>query len=94
VRLANATRYGLAGYVWTSDLRRAHTVAQAIDSGMVWVNAQNVRDLSMPFGGMKDSGIGREGGHHSFEFYCELQAVHIALGEHRIPRLGLGDGGH
>jgi 5-carboxymethyl-2-hydroxymuconic-semialdehyde dehydrogenase len=89
VRLANATRYGLAGYVWTSDLRRAHTVAQAIDSGMVWVNAQNVRDLSMPFGGMKDSGIGREGGHYSFEFYCELQAVHIALGEHRIPRLGL-----
>jgi 5-carboxymethyl-2-hydroxymuconic-semialdehyde dehydrogenase len=53
-----------------------------------------VRDLSMPFGGMKDSGIGREGGHYSFEFYCELQAVHIALGEHRIPRLGLGDGGH
>ena len=93
VRLGNATRYGLAGYVWTADVRRAHTVAQALDSGMVWVNSQNVRDLSMPFGGMKDSGIGREGGHYSFEFYCELQAVHIALGEHRIPRLGLGDGG-
>jgi 5-carboxymethyl-2-hydroxymuconic-semialdehyde dehydrogenase len=92
IRLANATRYGLAGYVWTADLRRAHTVAQAIDCGMVWVNAQNVRDLSMPFGGMKDSGIGREGGHYSFEFYCELQAVHVALGEHRIPRIGL-DGG-
>jgi 5-carboxymethyl-2-hydroxymuconic-semialdehyde dehydrogenase len=93
VRLGNATRYGLAGYVWTADVRRAHAVAQALDSGMVWVNSQNVRDLSMPFGGMKDSGIGREGGHYSFEFYCELQAVHIALGEHRIPRLGLGDGG-
>jgi 5-carboxymethyl-2-hydroxymuconic-semialdehyde dehydrogenase len=94
VRLANETRYGLAGYVWTDDVRRAHTVAQALDCGMVWVNSQNVRDLTMPFGGMKDSGIGREGGHYSFEFYCELQAVHIALGEHRIPRLGLGDGGH
>jgi 5-carboxymethyl-2-hydroxymuconic-semialdehyde dehydrogenase len=91
VRLANATRYGLAGYVWTGDLSRGHRVAQAIDSGMVWINSQNVRDLYMPFGGMKSSGIGREGAHYSFEFYCELQAVHVALGEHRIPRIGLGD---
>jgi 5-carboxymethyl-2-hydroxymuconic-semialdehyde dehydrogenase len=90
VRLANATEYGLAAYVWTNELTRAHRVAQAIDAGLVWVNSQNVRDLRTPFGGVKQSGIGREGGHYSFEFYCELETIHIALGEHRIPRLGLG----
>ena len=89
VRLANATDYGLAAYLWTPDVQRAHRVAQAVDSGLVWVNSQNVRDLRTPFGGMKASGIGREGGQFSFEFYCELQTVHVALGEHRIPRLGL-----
>ncbi len=91
IRLANATEYGLAAYVWTQDVSRAHRVAQAIDSGLVWINSQNVRDLRTPFGGMKASGIGREGGHYSFEFYCELQTVHVGLGAHRIPRLGLGD---
>jgi 5-carboxymethyl-2-hydroxymuconic-semialdehyde dehydrogenase len=89
VRLANATEYGLAAYVWTQDVSRAHRVAQAIDSGLVWVNSQNVRDLRTPFGGMKASGIGREGGHYSFEFYCELQTVHVSMSAHRIPRLGL-----
>ena len=89
IRLANATEYGLAAYVWTNDLTRAHRVAQAIDSGMVWINSQNVRDLRTPFGGVKRSGIGREGGDFSFEFFCELEVVHVALGEHPIPRLGL-----
>jgi 5-carboxymethyl-2-hydroxymuconic-semialdehyde dehydrogenase len=89
IRLANATEYGLAAYVWTQDVSRAHRVAQAIDSGLVWINSQNVRDLRTPFGGMKASGIGREGGHYSFEFYCELQTVHVSMGSHRIPRLGL-----
>ena len=95
IRLANATRYGLAAYVWTNDLRRAHRVAQAIDTGMCWVNSQNVRDLRTPFGGVKASGIGREGGDYAFDFYCETEIVHIALGSHEIPRLGLGgaDGG-
>lgn len=90
LRLANATRYGLAAYVWTRDGQRAHRVAHGIDSGMVWINSQNVRDLAMPFGGSKDSGIGREGGEYSFEFFCDLQTVHFAMGEHRIPRLGTG----
>ncbi len=90
LRLANATPYGLAAYVWTNDLGRAHRVAQGIDTGLCWVNSQNVRDLRTPFGGVKDSGIGREGGEHSFEFYCELETIHVALGEHRIPRLGMG----
>jgi 5-carboxymethyl-2-hydroxymuconic-semialdehyde dehydrogenase len=90
IRLANATRYGLAAYVWTENLGRALRVSQAIDTGMCWINSQNVRDLRMPFGGVKDSGIGREGGEYSFEFYCELETIHVALHEHRIPRLGLG----
>ena len=90
IELANDVRYGLAGYVWSGDLAKAHNVAQAIDTGMVWVNSQNVRDLRVPFGGVKESGIGREGGHYSFEFYCDLETIHVALGEHHIPRFGTG----
>ena len=91
VRLANATPYGLAAYVWTNDIRRAHRVAQAIDTGMCWINSQNVRDLRTPFGGIKESGIGREGGDYAFDFYCDTEIIHVALGSHTIPRLGLGD---
>jgi 5-carboxymethyl-2-hydroxymuconic-semialdehyde dehydrogenase len=91
IRLANATAYGLAAYVWTSDITRAHRVAHAIDTGMCWINSQNVRDLRTPFGGVKDSGIGREGGDYAFDFYCETEIVHVALGTHEIPRLGLGE---
>lgn len=92
IALANSTRYGLAGYVWTRDGQRAHRVAHAIDSGMVWINSQNVRDLDMPFGGARDSGIGREGGEYGFEFFCESQTVHFAMGSHDIPRLGVSPG--
>jgi 5-carboxymethyl-2-hydroxymuconic-semialdehyde dehydrogenase len=91
IRLANATPYGLAAYVWTNDIRRAHRVAHAIDTGMCWINSQNVRDLRTPFGGVKSSGIGREGGDYAFEFYCDLEIVHVALGSHHIPRMGLGE---
>jgi 5-carboxymethyl-2-hydroxymuconic-semialdehyde dehydrogenase len=91
IRLANATQYGLAAYVWTNDIRRAHRVAHAIDTGMCWINSQNVRDLRTPFGGVKSSGIGREGGDYAFDFYCETEIVHVALGSHHIPRLGIGD---
>jgi 5-carboxymethyl-2-hydroxymuconic-semialdehyde dehydrogenase len=88
VRLANDVRYGLAGYVWTNDLGKGHRVAQAIDSGMTWINSHNVRDLRMPFGGSKHSGIGREGDHYSFELYTEVKAIHVAIGNHAIPRFG------
>jgi 5-carboxymethyl-2-hydroxymuconic-semialdehyde dehydrogenase len=91
VRLANATRYGLAAYVWTNDLQRAHRVAHAIDTGMCWINSHNVRDLRTPFGGVKQSGIGREGGDYAFDFYCDTEIVHVALGGTHIPRLGLED---
>ncbi|MFC0524530.1 5-carboxymethyl-2-hydroxymuconate semialdehyde dehydrogenase [Pontibacillus salicampi] len=88
VALANDIRYGLAGYVWTNDLKRGHRVAQAVDSGMLWINAQNVRDLRTPFGGSKHSGIGREGGYYAFEFFTETQVIHVALGDHSIPQFG------
>jgi 5-carboxymethyl-2-hydroxymuconic-semialdehyde dehydrogenase len=91
IRLANATEYGLAAYVWTNDIKRAHRVAHAIDTGMCWINSQNVRDLRTPFGGVKNSGIGREGGDYAFEFYCETEIVHVALGTHAIPKIGMPD---
>lgn len=88
IRLASDVKYGLAGYLWTGNTARAHRVAQGIQCGMVWVNSQNVRDLRTPFGGAKESGIGREGGDYSWEFYCEMKNVAIALGEHHIPHFG------
>jgi 5-carboxymethyl-2-hydroxymuconic-semialdehyde dehydrogenase len=88
VELANATRYGLAAYLWTSDLRRAHRVAALVESGMTWVNSHNVRDLRTPFGGVKNSGLGREGGQHSIDFYTESRIVHVALGDTHVPRFG------
>lgn len=89
VAMANDVRYGLAGYVWTNDIKRGHRVAQAVEAGMLWINAQNVRDLRIPFGGTKDSGIGREGGHYAIlEFYTEPKVIHVAIGEHHIPQFG------
>ncbi|MDI3387801.1 5-carboxymethyl-2-hydroxymuconate semialdehyde dehydrogenase [Streptomyces sp. B-S-A8] len=88
VELANATEYGLAAYVWTSDLKRGHRVAHAVESGMVWINSHNVRDLRTPFGGVKSSGLGREGGAHSIDFYTESKIVHVMLGEAHTPRFG------
>jgi len=79
IRLANDSRYGLAGVVWTNDLRRAHRVAQSVDAGTIWVNCWFVRDLRVPFGGMKESGIGREGGHWSLDFYTEQKNICIKL---------------
>ncbi len=88
VALANDTDYGLAAYVWTGDAGRAHRVADAVDVGMVWVNSQNVRHLPTPFGGTKRSGIGRDGGDWSFDFYMETKNVAVAYGGHSIPKLG------
>ncbi|WP_249308689.1 5-carboxymethyl-2-hydroxymuconate semialdehyde dehydrogenase [Lederbergia citrea] len=89
IEMANDVKYGLAGYVWTNDMKRGHRVAQAVDAGMLWINAQNVRDLRIPFGGSKASGIGREGGHYAIlEFYTEPKVIHVALGEHLIPQFG------
>jgi len=79
IRLANDTPYGLAGAVWTTDSSRTHRVSRQLDVGIVWVNSWFLRDLRTPFGGAKSSGIGREGGVHSLEFYTELSNVCVKL---------------
>ncbi|UBV45029.1 5-carboxymethyl-2-hydroxymuconate semialdehyde dehydrogenase (plasmid) [Deinococcus taeanensis] len=89
LRMANDVPYGLAAYLWTNDLTRAHTFAHGLDSGMIWVNSENVRHLPTPFGGMKASGIGRDGGDYSFDFYMETKNVAINLNGHRAQQLGL-----
>lgn len=88
VAKANDTAYGLAAYLWTGELGRALRVANAFDAGMVWVNSENVRHLPTPFGGTKASGIGRDGGDWSFDFYMETKNVALAYGTHSVPRLG------
>ena len=75
VAIANNTRYGLAGSVWTGDLEKGKRVSEAIDTGMVWVNTWLHRDLRVPFGGVKDSGVGREGGKWSLDFFSEAMNV-------------------
>jgi len=79
VAFANGSRYGLSASVWTRDLARAHRVAAAIDCGTVWVNTWLLRDLRVPFGGMKESGIGREGGFDSLDFFTEAKNVCVKL---------------
>ncbi|WP_421083746.1 5-carboxymethyl-2-hydroxymuconate semialdehyde dehydrogenase [Rothia nasimurium] len=91
LELANNTKYGLAAYIWTSNLQRAHNFSQAVEAGMVWLNSNNVRDLRTPFGGVKASGLGHEGGYRSIDFYTDQQAVHINLGEVHNPVFGKAD---
>jgi aminomuconate-semialdehyde/2-hydroxymuconate-6-semialdehyde dehydrogenase len=74
---ANATQYGLASSLWTSDLKRAHRMAEHIHAGIVWVNCWLERDLRTPFGGVKSSGIGREGGFEAMKFFTEPKNVCI-----------------
>jgi aminomuconate-semialdehyde/2-hydroxymuconate-6-semialdehyde dehydrogenase len=75
IAIANESRYGLAGMVWTTSLDTAHKVAREVRTGTMWVNCFFVRDLRAPFGGYKDSGMGREGGAYSHEFFTESKAV-------------------
>jgi len=88
LRMANDTAYGLTGYVWTNDLTRALRFTERLEAGMIWVNSENVRHLPTPFGGVKASGIGRDGGDWSFEFYMEQKHIGFATGQHSITRLG------
>jgi aminomuconate-semialdehyde/2-hydroxymuconate-6-semialdehyde dehydrogenase len=79
IAFANSTRYGLSSSVWTRDLQRAHRAAAAIESGTVWINCWLLRDLRVPFGGMKESGVGREGGVDSLQFFTEAKNVCVKL---------------
>jgi len=79
IEWANSVKYGLAATIWTENVRRAHRVAQEVRAGTIWVNTWLKRDLRVPFGGMKQSGIGREGGDHSIDFYTEQKNICLAL---------------
>jgi aminomuconate-semialdehyde/2-hydroxymuconate-6-semialdehyde dehydrogenase len=79
VALANGTSYGLAASIWTRELQRAHRAAAEIHAGIVWVNCWMVRDLRTPFGGAKQSGVGREGGMEAINFFTEPKNVCIGL---------------
>ena len=89
LRLANDVEYGLASYIWTQDVSKVMRLARSIEAGMVFVNTQNVRDLRQPFGGIKASGTGREGGEYSFEVFAEMKNVCISFGDHPIPKWGV-----
>ncbi|PSJ22592.1 5-carboxymethyl-2-hydroxymuconate semialdehyde dehydrogenase [Halomonas sp. ND22Bw] len=88
LRLANDTQYGLSAYLWTNDLNRAMRMTDELEAGMMWVNSENVRHLPAPFGGVKASGIGRDGGDWSFDFYMETVNVAFPRQVHQVPKLG------
>ncbi|MDF2153444.1 5-carboxymethyl-2-hydroxymuconate semialdehyde dehydrogenase [Vibrio sp. CAU 1672] len=88
LQIANDTDYGLSGYIWTSDTGRAMRMASKVEAGMIWVNSENNRNLPSPFGGVKMSGIGRDGGDWSFDFYMETKNICIAHDTHTVPVLG------
>ena len=88
IKIANDIEYGLTGYVWTENSAKGMRVAKQLEAGMVWINSENNRHLPAPFGGMKSSGIGRDGGDWSFDFYMETKNTCVAYGTHNIPKLG------
>jgi 5-carboxymethyl-2-hydroxymuconic-semialdehyde dehydrogenase len=86
--LSNDTQYGLTAYLWTSDITRAFRFTDSLEAGMIWVNSENIRHLPTPFGGVKNSGVGRDGGDWSFDFYMETKNVAFATTAHAIQKLG------
>jgi len=88
LKLANDVQYGLAAYLWTNDLGRAIRMTDNLEAGMMWVNSENIRHLPTPFGGVKASGVGRDGGDWSFDFYMETVNVSFPRASHKIPKLG------
>lgn len=86
--LANDVQYGLTGYLWTADVTKAFRFTDRLQAGMIWVNSENIRHLPTPFGGIKNSGIGRDGGDWSFDFYMETKNVAFATSAHAIQKLG------
>lgn len=87
IRIANNIKYGLAGYIWTQNLSKALRVSEKMNAGMIWINSENVRHLPTPFGGTKDSGIGRDGGDWSFDFYMETKNICLPTANKEIRGL-------
>ena len=79
LQMANSTMYGLSATIWTSNLQKAHRMAHQVQSGIIWINCWLLRDLRTPFGGMKSSGVGREGGFEALNFFREIKNVCIKL---------------
>jgi aminomuconate-semialdehyde/2-hydroxymuconate-6-semialdehyde dehydrogenase len=77
ITMANSVKYGLASSIWTNDLKRAHRIAEKIEAGIVWINCWLLRDLRTPFGGVKASGVGREGGFEAMKFFTEAKNICI-----------------
>ena len=90
-RLANASRYGLVGYCWTERLDRALSFQQRVDAGTLWINTSLARDLRAPFGGFKESGIGRDGPRQAADFFTEEKATITALEKTPLRKLGLSE---
>jgi acyl-CoA reductase-like NAD-dependent aldehyde dehydrogenase len=91
LEIANDSRFGLVGYCWTESLSRAQRFQRAIDAGTLWINTPLARDLRAPFGGFKESGIGRDGPRQAAEFFTEEKATISALDKPPIRRMGLGN---
>ena len=79
IEMANSTKYGLSASIFTENISQAHRVAHSIDSGVIWINTWLLRDLRIPFGGMKHSGVGREGGFKSLEFFTEPKNICVKI---------------
>jgi acyl-CoA reductase-like NAD-dependent aldehyde dehydrogenase len=88
IQMANDSQFGLAGYVWTENLEKANRVSKAMRTGTVWVNTPLFRDIRVPFGGIKQSGFGRDGGEYGAEFYTNIKTVCLATQRPNIPKLG------
>jgi acyl-CoA reductase-like NAD-dependent aldehyde dehydrogenase len=88
IQMANDSQFGLAGYVWTENLERANRVSSAMRTGTVWVNTPLFRDIRVPFGGIKQSGFGRDGGEYGAEFYTNIKTVCLATQQPNVPKLG------
>ena len=79
IELSNQTKYGLSASIFTNDVSKAHRLAAKIDSGLIWINSWLLRDLRIPFGGMKSSGLGREGGNESLNFFTETKNICVKI---------------